>query len=626
MNIEGDRGINREVVNVSELEKYFNEGGDEKWCGLLVNRSEEEVLKQRVGVREEMKEIGTILLKSGMKTEEVEELGHEGAYKEAKRLYFDHLLGEKGRKKSEMIRMAVDDRFPREILNSQVTDLMEILIGVIPEEMSEKGKEDFQEYVWRNLSGSGKEEDLLYESYDTDEEWIDLARREFREREERMTQYGQREFDTVGLEAKSGVEVPMFKHMEGREELAESLKEEGRARLGIHNAFIAWKSSCSRPESLLRAFGFFIKDQELPKSTAEGISLMWLKSLSEAEGELGEEIGKALALYIEEGEKSGDAYNDMKRRKRADIKAKMDDKSENIFSQIYQPAKIVDVRERIARETSVDGEEIAYRLVYLFGLAAKYSYSQSGGCAEKDGLGTLFRVNDFWQDTINKKGILPAPEPIVGSRDDVSRQPFNRLTFLQSYPEMVGEILLKSGKSKNLVEVLRDGDFSQVKWEEVDFDHGGFLARIDKALKLRDKLSALTHKPEEVSKDAILGLKDMIEKALEHEREIVNVEKKKKETVVDGVKWEKSEFDRVRGEKDSVTQGTLYFWAKGVIEGHSPLNSFVQLDDCWGLESLDAFLGNLSEVLSDEKMGRLNKKIKKLSWAWSLASRQAERF
>lgn len=627
MNVERDLNVSGEVSSGSDLEKYFDEGGDEKWCRLLVDYPSK---KGDINHSEkEMAEVAEVLLKSGKKPEEMKEVDYAEILEEAQELYFDHLLGERGKKKNEMIRMAVDFGLPQGVIDKNVMDLMEILMESMPDEMSEDGKNDFQEYVWRDVGKEkkrkekGKESDLLYESYDNDEEWIDLARREFREREERKMQYGQREFDTVGLEAKSGVEVPMFKHMTGREELAESLKEEGRARLGIHNAFVAWKSSCGRPEEFLRAFGFSIKDQEKPDFTAEGIDLMWLKSLSEAEGGLGEEIGKALALYIKEGEKSEQAYNKMKEEKRKDIEAKMDDKSENIFSQPYQQAMIKSVRERIAKETSVDGEEIAYRLMYLFGLAAKYSYSQKGN--EKDGLGVLFRVNDFWQNTVKKKGVLPAPEPIVGDRNDLEGQPFNKLTFLLSYPEMVGEVLLKDGKVKNLIEVLRDGDFSQVRWEEVDFGHGGFLGRVEKALSLRNKLSALTHKPEDVSRYAISGLKDIIEKALEHERGVKMVKKDDKKTA-NGEEWKKTKMEREEGEKDYVTQWILYYWAKGVISRHSPLNNLVPLDDYWGLEAVDTFTGNLSEFLSAEKLRKLRSEIRRVPWAWNLGSKRAERF
>lgn len=467
-------------------------------------------------------------------------------------------------------------------------------------------------------------EAYLYESFDTDEEWIDLARREFREREEGFQQYKAREFDLVGLESKTGVEIPMFKHMKGRENLRDSLKEEGRARLGIHNAFVAWKASCARPESFLRAFGFFVKDQDMPKWTSGPVDLEWLQTLSESEKGLGKDIGKALKLYIHEGEKSKKAYDDMCREKERNIGAKLEDKSENIFSQILQPAELKRVRGEIAKKTSGDGEEIAYRLMYLFGLAAKYGFTQ-GGCSEEDGLRSLFRVNDSWQNMIFKKGISPAPKAIVGDKDDYNKQPFRNVEFLESYPEMVGDVLLKNGEVKPLFDVLKDGDFNQVRWDEVGKGHGSFLGRVDKALKLRDKLSALTHKPEDVSVNSIKGLKDMIEGALEHEREIDKIDIKEVSTA-DGKVWKRRDFYQKKDLEDRVTQTILFIWAEGVIDQHSPLNDLVPLDSYWGLDSVDSFFLNLSSVLGPKEIKVLKKELRSLAWAFSLGSKRADRF
>jgi len=468
-------------------------------------------------------------------------------------------------------------------------------------------------------------EAYLYEALDTDEEWIDLARIEFREREEGFQQYKAREFDLVGLESKTGVEIPMFKHMKGREDLRDSLKKEGRARLGIHNAFVAWKASCARPESFLRAFGFFIKDQDVPKWTSGEVDLEWLQTLSESERGLGKNIGKALKLYIQEGEESRDAYYTKCKKKETDIKVDVKDNSENIFSQVLQPAELKRIRGDMAKKTSEDGEEIAYRLMYLFGLAAKYGFSQSRGCPENDGLGSLFRVNDSWQETIDKKGISPAPKAIVGDKDNYSRQPFRYVDFLESYPEMVGDVVLKDGQFKPLFDVLEEGGFDQVRWDEVDRGQGSFLGRVDKALKLRDKLSALNHKPEDVSVDSIKGLKDIIENALVHERDIKNVKKDSKKTA-DGVEWKKEKIERKDGLEDNVTRAVLLNWARGVIDQHSPLNDLAPLDSYWGLESVDSFLLNLSSVLRDKEIKDLRKGIKSVAWAFSLGSKRAERF
>lgn len=497
--------------------------------------------------------------------------------------------------------------------------------------------------------------DTLYEKYTRPEQWIALARDEFRQRQALPYPLAEVEWMKVGLETATGWEVPMFKQMRTPElsELRIKLEAEARARSGIHNAYRAYRASCQNAGELALALGFGDRKKTAPEWKVGELQMGWIETLANTEEGLGQRIGAAMAMYIEMGEndlmvrEEKERLSDMKEPLIKRIKAiveeirgmsdgpekdllqdeinnlndeinvlnrQIDVLPKNIFSDSLPPEEVLRIRSEIKKSIggvdTDDAEELAYRLMFLFGLAAKFNYEQSPGNMERDALASLIRPNDAWQGARQANIKPPGPEAIVGLKDKPETQYFRNLTMLASFPEYVANskkrhdspvFVMKDGdvrRGGTLYDVLKEGGFADVNWTSITKGYGLFAWQMDQARKLNEALTNMNTEASEVSISGLQGMHDLITKSVSHYKS------KDGQTVPD---------DNGYTSIDKRINAIKYNWLRAVIQTHDPRRGEVPPDQYWATTAIDKVLFNA------EKAGFLPKadlnKLKNENWS-----------
>lgn len=533
----------QEKSGVLDLSEHFEVGGDEKWCELLVDFSEKDFSE------DEEDEIKEILKRSGMENEEIEETDYEGRGRKAQGLYFNYLMGEEGEKKGKMVEIAVDSHLPQGVIDQQVSDLVEIMAGNIPEEMSQKGMEEFQEHVFEKM-GEGQEkkqtktlermdrregkklvtEALRKEKVKDEESWREWYEKRLEKAFTDITlggkQYSYEEFKSNFeiIIGETGQKFDGLKLMEdGCSELSENLE-------GVTRSM--WKLHCNGVATFDKRKNFMAVLDLRKGENPDGYKWYDLgandfenfKKLTSSG-----QVSKAFALYLRLGTTVDSRYGDKPKDPYTweimidgeiyrnpwtlDVPDVKKDKLDHTKGKFLTARDIKRIREMIVKESgSVFAENVALSLVYATDLAGSFGSRFNGGnewgCASRRlyypflELERLEILNDSFKNDLEE----------WGARD---------LSFLGMITG-INKVNKKGGVVTGREEEIRlmdfwlDGGFDKVDYVSIGFggtgaQTSGFL----KAAKLFDLMKAEHEGGKILSQDKLREYIDWFETAVE---------------------------------------------------------------------------------------------------------------
>jgi len=236
-----------------------------------------------------------------------------------------------------------------------------------------------------------------------------------------------------------------------REGVVVDLEKEFYARENLQRAFVTWWKYRSRHASYLK--GENVPAEDVP----EVLSLQTLDVLSKLDGlkrgdrGFGAQIAQALSVYIKLAETSSGnpPKNELVVGRERIV---------NFFNTNVDLAQRLVAQEVVSRVCgSTAAEEIAFKLMYVFGLAARGNRSFSDNpWADADG---KYYHADEW---LAKKQVGP-PCSYVG--DAYGGQ--GPLSLLSDYPHLVGEvpvIIQNREQTIGLYDALKDGHFDKIQW------------------------------------------------------------------------------------------------------------------------------------------------------------------
>lgn len=440
--------------------------------------------------------------------------------------------------------------------------------------------------------GGASSERNLYARYSKDD-YINLVRSECREREAFEDSLRLVEWLKMGINKTDGKEIPLFPQLKTRADLTttyEKLRKEVEARCGIHAAFRVYDSKRTDLGGLVSSLnGRAVKEGDPnPERKVEYFSLDWLQSLAEAEGNLGKNIGKGISIYVAAGKKDGERYllelklkdKKLTPTERASLETQLASvqsykklgrlDSTNVFSDALSPAAVGECRKKVSDVVGKDAEELAFRLSYLLGVAGRYGYSQDPGCASRDALSQLFRPNDAWQNKRKFSSLETVPTAVGGVKDDFESQPLRYFSFMVSFSEFAGEVLMADGSVCDLSKALAEGRFADVSWNEVPTSYSGYVDRMVKGYTLNTELLDPGVDEKKAKDDYFVGMKELVEKVLKHQRAVSDPSKKKEIRASNGRVWHKSDPESVSGFGDVYTQRILRALVEKTLRAHHP--------------------------------------------------------
>lgn len=282
-------------------------------------------------------------------------------------------------------------------------------------------------------------------------------------------------------------------------------------------------------------------------------------------------------------------------------------------------------------------EAIAYRFMYLFGLAGKFNFDQDPGNSRRDATAELYRPNDYWQffKEANESGIA-APASIAGPRAaDEKAQPLRSFTLLRTWPQWMEANVRTKGlaavetietdikvlkKNAEEVKAKRLGGVraSRKEDEDVVVDHmqlellsrgyqmmrRGLFHEIDWSKEIK-KLGLYTYYVA-----AAIDIKQALEKP--------GTKPENATLTIEGMLWMRDRTSRalsamkVGGDdlQDKMVDNTLYIWLRAALLAHDPRIKGVPEDRQWGSKEMGDTISNAiasSLILNPKLMQGLQK-------------------
>ena len=447
---------------------------------------------------------------------------------------------------------------------------------------------------------------------------------------------GAKRLNALGQEQGVLAVIMRHKNLEVRA-VAGEMTAEADARAYIHDMWVGWESYRTNLDKLAVAMGASRASESVPQPEISIGELDFgsLAVLAEAdewvEGdkELGKNIGRAIQIYIESGERHLELFERMlEEEKRAHAAGRSFDRGEwwkthdrdgrvrnaNVFSTPRTPAELAAWRERVAQEAGGvrrisdpdepgitdqersrrlqerserlengrDAEELAFRIIYLLGYAGKYNIDQSSACARRDALATLMYPNEALQGTRGAREKSPGPRPIVGEKGKSGTQPLRDVRLLLTYPELLdqkqGGVRTVGGGTGELHGLLRAGRFDEVDWRSIGFGYGAWTYQVGQAKMLYDTLRDMEAKIKVFTPEGLAGFHDNVV------------------AVMKGVyRPDGDDFERRLNH-------VKYYWAWGVIDSHDPRNPNVSHDQMWDVLAIEMMMKNMREAkIGDER-------------------------
>ena len=427
--------------------------------------------------------------------------------------------------------------------------------------------------------------------------------------------------------------------------VAGEMTAEADARAYIHDMWVGWESYRTNLDKLAVAMGASRASESVPQPEVSIGELDFgsLAVLAEAdewvEGdkELGKNIGRAIQIYIESGERHLELFERMlEEERRAHAADRSFDRGEwwktcdrdggvrnaNVFSTPRTPAELAAWRERVAQEAGGvrrvgdpnesgitdqersrrlqernerlengrDAEELAFRIMYLLGYAGKYNIDQSPACARRDALATLMYPNEALQGARGAREKSPGPRPIVGEMGKSGTQPLRDVRLLLTYPELLdlkqGGARTVGGGMEGLHSLLRAGRFDEIDWRSIGFGYGAWTYQVGQAKMLYDTLRDMEAKIEVFTPEGLAGFHDNVVAVME------------------------GAYRPAGDDFDLRVNHVKYYWAWGVIDSHDPRNPNVSHDQMWDVLAIEMMTKNMREA----KIGAERKPFLPKNW------------
>lgn len=496
----------------------------------------------------------------------------------------------------------------------------------------------------------------IREKFKTPEQWVLAVRTKLAEFEDSEISGGRDTWLAMQIPLETTAHYPqnvqLLRSMDAPELQAtkDNLTREVEARAGIHAAWKTYSSYRTDADKLVSAMTNKVGEkEEQPDEKLKFFSMGWLDSLStsEKEGgvEFGKRIGKALQKYMQIGELGLAIYNAEQAAKEPSSPAMDARKSQiennlralspveyqryklsqelaspgltvarkaqvevaisalppkeaNIFSDKLNEVAARRERDKIAGGAAVgkEAEEIAMRIIYLFGLGAKYSFSQDFDSFSRDDLASMMRPNEAWQKDQIFSEVPVGPYEIIGKPGVFDHQPMRYLSLLASYPDMVGEVLMRDGRVIPMMRALFDGEFDQVAWNEIPskYQYNAYIRRMGMAKTVEKKLLAIPPGgEEEITVEAIKKFRGQVEAATANIRAVDGVRSEVEGfTASDGTRWRRKKVKRIEGAADGVTELVLYNKYLAIARSHNPVLGVPPKDE-WDMVRYSTMRRNL---------------------------------
>jgi hypothetical protein len=286
----------------------------------------------------------------------------------------------------------------------------------------------------------------------------------------------------------------------------------------------------------------------------------------------------------------------------------------NIFSTFTSEADTEIRRKEMADQIGSDAEELAFRLMYVTGLAGYYNFDQSPANPYRDDLASLYRPNDAWQGFREANTTEPGPIQIVGMKEYRTDQYFRSYSFLQPYPMYIGDVILRDGTVMDCFEALKSGKFSDVMWNEIKTGYGLFEYHVNIARKFKATLVQPSNE-ERLKEENMRGLRDLTEKVLDQQRDVIDTEIVQ-ESTAGGVTYNRRKYKRARGNDDRWTQSALFNFYRSVIAQHNPSNQEISVKEMWEYSKARRLFENLkiSGVMRPDNIERLRGQADLVTW------------
>jgi len=490
-------------------------------------------------------------------------------------------------------------------------------------------------------SADGPDIDTEADKIDSRNRAVNLMREAFRRQQQVFKVVGPDGFRGAkrlnALGQEQGVLAVIMRHKNPEvRAVAGEMTAEADARAYIHDMWVGWESYRTNLDKLAVAMGASRASESVPQPEISIGELDFgsLAVLAEAdewvEGdkELGKNIGRAIQIYIESGERHLELFERMLEEERqAHAADRSFDRGEwwktydrdgrvrnaNVFSTPRTPAELAAWRERVAQEAGGvrrvgdpnepgitdqersrrlqernerlengrDAEELAFRIMYLLGYAGKYNIDQNPACARRDALATLMYPNEALQGARGARERSPGPRPIVGEKGKSGTQPLRDVRLLLTYPELLDlkqEDKILKGEAESLHGRLRAGRFDEVDWRSIGFGYGAWTYQVGQAKMLYDTLRDMEAKIKVFTPEGLAGFHDNVVAVM------------------------KGAYRPGGDDFDLRVNHVKYYWAWGVIDSHDPRNPNVSHDQMWDVLAIEMMMKNMREAkIGDER-------------------------